>query len=296
MTLVSVILPTFNRAHCLRRAACSVLAQSHSELELVIVDDASSDDTHDVVRKLGDPRVRYVRLDRNSGPAAARNAGIKLARHALIAFQDSDDEWLPGKLAAQLATLAAAPPEVALVSCGLVRHDPPAVFVFPPPVLLHGDSRRTIRMHAIAFSQTWLVRREIFDRYGLFDEKLRIWEDWEFLLRVTRGHRVHYLADRLVLSYLSADAISASTQRRIDSLERIVTLHPTDKYLRGRLHYLVGRFAALSGDALKARRFLWMSIHCRPLYVRAWALLVVSVAGADAMRSALSLRSKPTKP
>ena len=97
--LVSVILPTFDRAELLPRSIGSVLAQTDGHLELIVVDDGSSDDTEGVVARLADPRVRYLRLPENRGLPAARNAGIAIARGEYVAFQDSDDVWAPDKLA-----------------------------------------------------------------------------------------------------------------------------------------------------------------------------------------------------
>ena len=104
--LLSVIIPTFNRAHCIRRALASVAAQREAagDVEIIIGDDASSDDTvAEAVRIM--PQVRSVRLPSNHGAAAARNAAMKIASGEFLAFLDSDDEWLPGKLERQLAYL-----------------------------------------------------------------------------------------------------------------------------------------------------------------------------------------------
>ncbi len=105
--LVSVIIPTYNRSELCRQAAESVLAQTYSDVEVLIVDDGSADDTRDVVSKLDD-RVRYIRQD-NAGVSAARNRGLQEARGAYIAFLDSDDLWLPWKLEAQISLLKRRP-------------------------------------------------------------------------------------------------------------------------------------------------------------------------------------------
>src|SRR5438105_1920243 len=96
--VVSVVLPTYNLAQLLPRAMQSVLDQSFRELELIVVDDGSTDATVDVVQAFQDPRVRLVRLPENRGVGPARNAGIAVARAPYIAFQDHDDLWLPEKL------------------------------------------------------------------------------------------------------------------------------------------------------------------------------------------------------
>jgi GT2 family glycosyltransferase len=107
---VSVVLPAYNRAATIGRAIASVLAQNLSDLELIVVDDGSADGTVAAVRAIADPRLRLVALEANAGAAAARNRGIAEARAPWVAFQDSDDEWLPAKLEKQMARLAAPPP------------------------------------------------------------------------------------------------------------------------------------------------------------------------------------------
>src|SRR5262249_2720831 len=96
---VSVVLPTFNRAHLLEGAIRSVLGQTHGDLELIIVDDGSSDETEALVTSIADKRIRYLKQAKNRGQSAARNAGIAASRFSLIAFQDSDDKWTWDKLA-----------------------------------------------------------------------------------------------------------------------------------------------------------------------------------------------------
>lgn len=107
MPLVSVVIPAYNCAGTIRQAVASVLAQTYGELEVVIVDDCSTDDTFAVCQELaqGDGRIRVQRNEKNTGPAGARNKGIALAAGEYIAFLDGDDRWLPTKLQKQFARL-----------------------------------------------------------------------------------------------------------------------------------------------------------------------------------------------
>ena len=113
---VSVVIPTRNRAEWLPRAVAGVLAQTWTDFELLIVD-RSTDETPAVIARFADRRIRSFRHERNMGQSKALNTGIKHARGEYVAFLDDDDEWLPGKLAAQVALLDAAPPAVGLVYC-----------------------------------------------------------------------------------------------------------------------------------------------------------------------------------
>ena len=119
--LVSVILPLYNRAESIVGAINSVLDQTYRNLELIVVDDASTDQSIELVEAISDPRIRLLRHETNQGAAAARNTGIEAAKGGYVAFQDSDDEWLPEKLDKQMQVFLAAPEGVGAVYCGFVR-------------------------------------------------------------------------------------------------------------------------------------------------------------------------------
>jgi glycosyltransferase involved in cell wall biosynthesis len=183
---VSVIIPTYNRASLLGTAIESVLGQTFRDLELVVVDDGSSDGTELVVRRYQetDARVRFVRQE-NRGISAAMNAGIRASRGQCIARVDSDDQWLPELLATEVAILDARPEIGMVYSKGQwARSDltplPDAIGHaphFPDHTLrslLWGDPTCNI---------TVVARRECFERAGFFDESLASSEDWDMWLR-----------------------------------------------------------------------------------------------------------------
>lgn len=184
--LISVVIPTHNRSSLLRRSIQSVLAQTFRDFELFVVDDASTDDTSEMVRGFSDPRLHYIRLEKNRRAAAARNVGIGQARGQFLAFQDDDDIWLPHKLETQLAELAKQPASVGLNLCGHIK-------LSSQGALYVGGAER---FEGIDFSQgmnwkfgliatpAWLVRREALERAGLFDEGMKAWDDWELALRL----------------------------------------------------------------------------------------------------------------
>jgi len=184
--VISVIIPTYNRASYLERTIGSVLAQRLACDELVVVDDGSTDGTAVLVERLAAASVVPIRLYRqeNQGAAAARNLGIRKARGELLAFLDSDDWWLPHKLARQTAAMTARP-DVLISHTREIwfrrgqrvnqkkKHDPP-----------HGDVfTASVGMCVVGMS-TVMARRELFARYGLFDESLPCCEDYDLWLRV----------------------------------------------------------------------------------------------------------------
>ena len=119
--VVSVVLPTYNRAPLLGRSIRSVLAQSYGDFEVFVIDDGSTDETAGVVADFRDRRIRYVPLPRDTGAAAARNVGIRMSRGKFLAFQDSDDEWLPSKLAKQVSAFERGPAGLGAVYSDMQR-------------------------------------------------------------------------------------------------------------------------------------------------------------------------------
>jgi glycosyltransferase involved in cell wall biosynthesis len=216
-SLVSVVLPTFNRARTLARAIDSVLRQDHSRLELIVVDDGSEDETPAIVSGFADARLRLVTLGHNRGQSAARNVGIALAAGELVAFQDSDDEWLPAKLSVQLKALATAGPEAGVVYCDMIRvFDDSRRELLAAPVIRRDEmfsGNGWVYGPAGLGIQTCLIRRALLRESGGFEEGLRCFEDLELLLRLVRRCDFVKTGDPLVL-YHETDGVSVQARRR----------------------------------------------------------------------------------
>lgn len=181
----------------------SLLRQTEARFEVVVVDDASQDDSESVITALGDKRFRYIRLPENRGPGGARNAGVRDAHADLVAFQDSDDEWMPNKLARQLERLDAAGSGTGVVYCDMVRVETDGVTTAPhhSPPLQRG---RWINPQTRFYSpfglgiQSCLIRREAFEGAGGFTEELRCFEDLELFLRLLDRWEFAFIPERLV--------------------------------------------------------------------------------------------------
>ena len=216
--LVSVIMPVHNGERYLTEAVESVLAQSHTAVELIVVDDGSTDRSADIIRGFG-PGVRYV-FQGNAGQSAARNRGVQLARGPLLAFLDDDDYWSPGKLALQVAALASDPSLEAVF--GHVRQ-----FLSPdlPP-----EAAARVRYHAeIMPGQVpgaMLIRREAFERIGAFDPGLRVGEFVNWYARaVDLGLRTVLLPDVLLHRRLHDD--NEGIKQRAESVQYVRVLKAT---------------------------------------------------------------------
>lgn len=241
MPLVSVILPTYNRARTLERAVRSVLAQTQPDLELLVVDDGSTDHTSQVLAGIHDPRLHVIRQD-NRGPAAARNAGIAAARGDWLAFQDSDDEWLPHKLAAQLA--AARNADIGFVLSGYqVDHPGMARAIRPESALRRGNPIPDLLDGWPIITPTWLVRRTLVQQLGGFDERLHCFEDWDLVFRLSDLTRMTAIAGPVLIKHGSTDSVCADPVRLRDATAWLLAHH--GQRWRGHPWRLARRYAAL---------------------------------------------------
>lgn len=209
--LVSVIIPTYNRAKTIERAISSVQRQTYKYMEIIIVDDGSGDDTYDIVKALckKDARVKYIKNSRNLGVAGARNVGILKSEGEFIAFNDSDDIWHEDKLEKQLKEFAKE--EYAMVYSAFMQNSLTGLKRRIPDLNakeLFGDMFNRLLHENVISTQTMLIKREVFDSIGLFAEGLRAWDDYELALRIAYKYKIGYVNEELVDVYLSKDSIS----------------------------------------------------------------------------------------
>ncbi len=221
---VSVIIPTYNRAGCLRGAVDSVLAQEFRGFELIVVDDGSTDETPQLLREYGSS-IRVLRQE-NRGVSAARNAGIAASRGELIAFLDSDDAWLPGKLARQVEFFRQNP-EILICQTEELwvkngrrvnpgqRHRKRGGMIFEPSLAL-----------CLVSPSAVMLRRELFEQVGLFDERLPACEDYDLWLRVSCRFPVGLIETPLIIKRGGhADQLSRARgldRYRIESIAKLM--------------------------------------------------------------------------
>lgn len=186
MAFVTVIIPNFNRAKLTARAVDSVLAQGYRDFEIVVVDDASRPEEVYVAPVAGDIPVRVLRHEVNQGVGAARNTGIAAARGELIAFLDSDDTWLPGKLEQQVAFFRRQPdPDQVLVYSYYYWRETAHYYEFPLDALPPGRAMSDYLFidQGCLHVDTWLARKSLFEKVP-HEPRLRRSEDWDVLLRM----------------------------------------------------------------------------------------------------------------
>ncbi len=199
---VSVIIPTYNRAHLIGRAIRSVLNQSYQNLEIIVVDDCSTDETKKVINTIREDakRVRYIIHEKNMGGSAARNTGIKAANGKFIAFLDDDDEWQKDKLAKQIDKIKTLTNEWGAVYCGYYLMNKR---VSTCEAIKNGNLTKDILFGEmrIGGSSTLLFTKEAIERTGLFDESFERHQDYEYLLRFFRNYKLASIKDPLVKIY-----------------------------------------------------------------------------------------------
>lgn len=229
--LISVIIPTYNRSHCIRRPLESVVAQNVDDLEVIIGDDASTDDTIESILKMM-PEARIVRLSENRGAASARNAAIKIAKGEFLALLDSDDEWLPGKLARQLEYLRDHPECMVCASGHFLHSKEGCLIEFPginPP-----DWRRELHSaQSFHGASTPLVRRVVLESVGLQDEGLQVVEDWDWMLRIAQKYAIHVLPDMLAVIY---ESNPWDPDKTVLFTEKFLSKHKNEFLLYGAAH------------------------------------------------------------
>ncbi len=223
---VSVVIPAFNYAHYLPQAIASALAQTHSALELIVVDDGSTDGTRAAVAAFTDPRVRYV-WQENAGLSASRNTGIREARHAFIAFLDADDIWKPEFLSTALRQFAALPQEFAAVATAPARMDASGAPAAGPGYTSAHTGELTVRDFCLRnrpLSSSVVVKRHVFTDCGGFDTALRSSEDRDMWIRLTaHGHRFFFIGEPLAFIRRHPENMSKNAARMKANSQRVLT-------------------------------------------------------------------------
>jgi glycosyltransferase involved in cell wall biosynthesis len=212
---VSVVVATYNYGRFLADALESALAQTFRDLEVVVVDDGSTDETPAVVRPfLADPRVRCVRTD-HMGQPGAKNVGIRLARAPLVAFLDADDLWLPAKLERQLPLFEIDRRVGVVYSRRLLIDEEGWPLEYEQPPLYHGQVLEAMfRTNFVCFSSV-VVRRRVFEEAGPFDERLALAIDYDQWLRVARHWCFDYVDEPLVRYRVGHANLSRRVEERL---------------------------------------------------------------------------------
>jgi len=288
MPKVSVIIPTYNRAYLIGRAIQSVLDQSYHDFEIIIIDDGSTDNTEEVVKEFQkkDERIRYIKHKGNKGYPKALNTGIKAARGEYIAFQDSDDEWLPEKLKKQMEVFKNASSDVGVVYTGFLRIEKDKKIYIPPSWVTHkeGNIHKELLKRNFVGTPAAIVKKECFEKTGMFDEYLPCFQDWELWIRISKYYQFRYIAEPLINAYCTPDSISANPEALTRAWKLILKKHLNDirqnRNLLSRHYSVIGFFLCSQGKLKEGRSYFIKAIISYPCNIKFFLGIFFSFFGA----------------
>jgi glycosyltransferase involved in cell wall biosynthesis len=285
-SLVSVILPTYNRAGLLPRSVRSVLNQTYPNFELIIVDDCSTDNTKAVVGGFRDKRIKYLRQVVNRGATASRNAGIKAAVGQYVAFQDSDDEWLPGKLKKQIEAFEFGSPDLGVVFTSFWLIDNGFKTYYPQffSKQTNGELHYELLKTNFIGTPASVVKKSCFDRAGLFGNIPRL-QDWELWLRISRFYSFKHIDEPLLNAYRCSDSISRNRRALITARKYILKKYFTDISRKPKVqsqHYFdIGTLLCLDGRVNEGRRYLLEAMRLNQTDHKLPLSFLVSILGKN---------------
>jgi glycosyltransferase involved in cell wall biosynthesis len=287
---VTVVIPTHNRAGFIGRCVRSALAQTLHDIEVIVVDDASTDETPSVVGAFADPRVRVIALASRSGPSAARNRGIEAAQGRFVAFLDSDDEWLPSKLERQVDEFDREGGFGVVFTGVWLRRGSKYE---PEVATVEGDAFDAMLSYRGRITTTGLMfDREVVGDELCFDEAFPAMQERELIIRVSRHHRVGCVLEPLYVWNHHPHPRVSDPQRQIAARRMIIEKYASDLASRPKLaafHYF--RLALVQhrvGEVHGARLSIEAASRFDPSNIRLRALCGAGRIGALPLVLALS--------
>ncbi len=219
--MISVIIPTYNRANRIKASLESVMTQTYTDIEIIVVDDGSADNTEEVIRSLNDGRIKYVRYEINQGACHARNVGIDEAEGDYIAFHDSDDVWKRDKLEKQLECIEQNNADMLL--CKIEVHKSNGKIEYYPEVnkscfVDYG----LVLAGGVGSTQTFMAKARVFKDIH-FDELMPRSQDTEVLIRISKKYKIYYLNEVLCCKYDQDDSLTRNVKNMVVAQERILS-------------------------------------------------------------------------
>ncbi|HFI0126891.1 TPA: glycosyltransferase family 2 protein [Streptococcus suis] len=290
---ISVIIPNFNRQFLIQRAIESINHQHYPNLEIIIVDDKSTDQSVSIIRdiqKQQDNLSLFV-VEENSGANACRSIGVEKARGEYIAFLDSDDYFLPTKLEKQVRILQDRP-EVGFVVTGFGAK---AVHTLPEGII---PLKETIKQNNLGGFSTLMVRKELFQQVGGLDSNLLSCQDWDLFLKLLQVSQGYKLAEDLVGYEVQEDSISKNSNKviqgyqivsqRARAINQTLQMLPVKDLQAYQEYYLAMRYFKL-GQIKETRQQLWKSIQIKPRFVP-FLYWTCSLFGYSALKKLLQVK------
>lgn len=309
MLKVSVIIPTYNRSHLLPRAIDSVLSQTFTNFELIIIDDGSTDGTKEVVSKYQkkDNRIKYIKHEINMGGNKARNTGIKSSRGDYISFLDSDDEWLPNKLEKQLNIFKKSKNQnLGFVYCRdiSIKNNKKS---YNKNQIYSGNILKNLLADNFICGggSSNLIKKECFDNCELFDEteELRIGgsQEYEMFIRIAKCYEFDFVDEFLIKYYIHDNSITQKTKifERCQAKLYVLNKHKElfiklPKVYSSKLRYFGNRYMLLNNKK-KARKYFLKSIKTYPLNISSYVSFILSFMNVKISRALFLVKGNSKK-
>lgn len=244
--MISVVMPAYNRENIIKEAIDSVLGQTYEDIELIVVDDGSTDKTSKVVREIEDPRLKYF-YQENAGACAARNKGVELSQGELVAFHDSDDIWHQDKLEKQIKAMETSGAD--LVFCKLVKYCTNGKTQLLPDSISEGFLNPVENLFGIG-TQSLLAKKEVFEKCP-FDISMPRFQEFEMLVRIAEKYRIYCLDDGLVDYKIGNDSISSNPEKLYKACDLILQKHPTFQKKYPKMMHIMASALQDAGNELK---------------------------------------------
>ena len=285
--VISVIIPTRNRADKLKQAIESVLNQSYRNFELLIVDDSSNDNTTEIANSFKDSRISFLQHHAAMGASAARNTALRTCKGEYVAFLDDDDEWLTTKLEKQMKVFSKAPPEVGIVYTAywkIEKHHKsymPTKDIIKKEGHVHDD---LLEGNFIALPSV-IIRKKYLDSVGLFSEQMPRLQDWDLFIRLSKKYQFIFIDEPLLINYCSKDSISSNDAALAEAMELILKKNFDDikKNMKLLLKYyiIIGNLFVSIKKMKKARRYFANAIKKQPWNIKFLSAFLTTVLGQN---------------
>lgn len=292
MPLVSVVIPTYNRAYLIERSIKSVLNQTYQNLEIIVVDDGSEDNTEEIVKSFNDSRIIFTRHEKNRGVSAARNTGIKLCNGNYIAFNDSDDEWLEEKIRKQITIfLENSDESIGVVYSGFFKiRDNIRTYIPSQKCKKEGDIYFELLKGNLVAPPAAMVKKICFEKAGLFDENLSTLEDWELFIRISKYFKFKYIPEALVLSYYTSNGVNERGEKHKLKTYNAIVNRNMDKLSKNKR--LLHNFYSLMWQINFSKKFLIKAIGAYPLDFKLYLKVLIALFGKNNYKKVKNIYSK----
>ncbi len=254
LPLVSVVTLTHNRAYLLGRAMHSVLAQTYQNIEYIVVDGASTDNTQDVVSSFHDPRIKYFYREDNDITENI-NYGIKQASGSYVTFLDDDDEYTPLKIEKQIVLIESLPKDYGLVYCWMDYFDNQTKeFLYTHKSELRGYvGEEVVETPMVSGTPTLMIRREVFEKVGYWRGDIGLLKsDWELCVRICQQYKVDFVPESLVNVYVNHGSARMSYDLYQDKIDRSIKFHK----------YFLSTYKSIFDKAPKKARVHLYNLSC----------------------------------